>query len=136
LGCCGLLGAQGAESGKEFVVKSACRVEESANDALNSFDTFCGERRAIGIDIGWLCGLAKNDFTMFVRRELVLGGHEMLVPGADIEDVNWHGEAARAFSVNWAVVPFNSLPAKAVLVGTKLILFGRYILKYYIGIVQ
>ncbi len=43
---------------------------------------------------------------MFVRRELVLGGHEMLVPGVDIDDVTWHGEAARAFGVNWAVVPF------------------------------
>ncbi len=49
---CGLLGAQGVEGGKEFVVDSACLVEESANDALNSFDTFCGERRAVGIDIG------------------------------------------------------------------------------------
>ncbi len=43
---------------------------------------------------------------MFVRRELALGGHEMLVPVADIEDVSWHGKAARAFGVNWAVVPF------------------------------
>jgi hypothetical protein len=49
---CGLLGAQGAEGGKEFVVNSACIVEESANDALNSFDTFCGERRAVGINMG------------------------------------------------------------------------------------
>ncbi len=37
---------------------------------------------------------------------MALGGHEMLVPGADVEDVTWHGEAARAFGVNWAVVPF------------------------------
>ncbi len=43
---------------------------------------------------------------MFVRRELVLGGHEMLVPGEDVEDITWHGKAARAFGVNWAVVPF------------------------------
>ncbi len=43
---------------------------------------------------------------MFVRRELALGGNEMLVPGEDVEDVAWHGEAARAFGVNWAVVPF------------------------------
>ncbi len=48
---CGLLEAQGAEGGKEFVVDSVCIVEESANDALNSFDTFCGERRAVGIDM-------------------------------------------------------------------------------------
>ncbi len=50
---CGLLGTQGAEGGKEFVVNSVCIVEESANDALNSFDTFCGERRAVEINIGW-----------------------------------------------------------------------------------
>jgi hypothetical protein len=49
---CGLLEAQGAEGGKDFVVDSACIVKESTNDALNSFDTFCGERRAVGIDMG------------------------------------------------------------------------------------
>jgi hypothetical protein len=49
---CGLLGTQGAEGGKEFVVDSVCILEESANDALNSFDTFCRERRAVGIDMG------------------------------------------------------------------------------------
>ena len=49
---CGLLGTQGAEGGKEFVVNCTCVVEESANDTLNSFDTFCGERRAVGIDMG------------------------------------------------------------------------------------
>ncbi len=36
----------------------------------------------------------------------MLGGCEMLVPGADVVDVTWHGEAAGASSVNWAVVPF------------------------------
>ncbi len=60
-----------------------------------------------------MCGLAKDDFTMFVRRELALGGHEMLVPGADVEDVTWHGEAAKAFGVNWAVVPFECHAGKA-----------------------
>jgi hypothetical protein len=30
----------------------------------------------------------------------------------------------------------NSLSAKSVLAGTKLVLFGRYVLKFYIGIVQ
>jgi hypothetical protein len=110
---CGLLGAQGAEGGKKFVVDSACIVEESAKDALNSFDTFCGERRAVGINMGELCGLAKHDFTMFVRRELALSGHEMLVPGADVGDISWHGEATRAFSVNWAVVPFEHHAGKA-----------------------
>ncbi len=37
---------------------------------------------------------------------MALGGHGMLVPGADVGDVTWHGEAARAFGLNWAVVPF------------------------------
>ncbi len=50
---------------------------------------------------------------MFVRRELELGGHEMLVPGADVADVTRHGEAARAFGVNWAVVPFECHAGKA-----------------------
>ncbi len=49
--CC-LLGPQGAEGGKELVVNCMCIVEESANDALNSLDTFCGERRAVGMDMG------------------------------------------------------------------------------------
>ncbi len=49
---CGLLGAQGAKGGKEFVVNSVCVVEESTNNALNFFDTFCGERRAVGMDMG------------------------------------------------------------------------------------
>ena len=48
---CGLLGTQGAEGGKEFAVDSMWVVEESANYALNSFDTFCGERRAVGINM-------------------------------------------------------------------------------------
>ncbi len=55
IGCfsgCGLLGAQGAEGGKEFFVNSACIVEESTNDALNSFDTVCGEGRAVEINMG------------------------------------------------------------------------------------
>jgi hypothetical protein len=43
---------------------------------------------------------------MFVRRELALGGHGMLVHGADVEYLTRHGKAARAFGVNWAVVPF------------------------------
>jgi hypothetical protein len=56
--------------------------------------------------MGWLGGLAKNDFAMLVRRELALGGLGMLVLGADIEDIARHGELARAFGVIWAVVPF------------------------------
>jgi hypothetical protein len=47
---------------------------------------------------------------------LALGGHEMLVPGADVEDVTGHGEAARAFGMNWAVVPFKCHAGKAVAV--------------------
>ncbi len=59
-------------------------------------------------------GLAKNDFVMLVRRELALGGHGMLAPGADIEDIAQHGEeAARAFGVIWAVVPFECHAGKA-----------------------
>ncbi len=49
---CGLLGTEGAEAGKEFAVDSTCVVEESTNDALNSVDNFCGERRAVGIGMG------------------------------------------------------------------------------------
>ncbi len=48
----GLLGTKGAEGGKELVVNCTCKVEERANDALNSLDAFCGERRAVGIDMG------------------------------------------------------------------------------------
>jgi hypothetical protein len=32
-----LLGTQGAESGKKFVVDSSCVVEKGADDALDSF---------------------------------------------------------------------------------------------------
>jgi hypothetical protein len=50
---------------------------------------------------------------MFVRRELALGWHEMLESGANVEDATWHGEVARAFSMNWAVVPFEHHTGKA-----------------------
>jgi hypothetical protein len=50
---------------------------------------------------------------MFVRRELALGGHGMLVPCAGVEDIAWHGEGAREFGVNWAVVPFKCHAGKA-----------------------
>jgi hypothetical protein len=50
---------------------------------------------------------------MFVRSELAIGGHGMLVPGADVEDIAWHGEVARAFGMNWAVVPFKCHTGKA-----------------------
>ncbi len=43
----------------------------------------------------------------------MLGWHGMLIPGADVEDVTWHGEAARAFGVNWSVVPFKCHAGKA-----------------------
>jgi hypothetical protein len=36
-GCGLLVETQGTEGGKEFVVNCTCVVEESANDALNSF---------------------------------------------------------------------------------------------------
>jgi hypothetical protein len=43
--------------------------------------------------MGEMGGLAKDNFTMLVRRELVLGGHGMIVLGVDIADITWHGEA-------------------------------------------
>ncbi len=49
---CGQLGFQGTEGGKGRVVNCTCIVEESTNDALNSFGTFCGERMAAEIDMG------------------------------------------------------------------------------------
>ncbi len=48
----GMLGAQGAESGKKFVVNSSCVVEKGADDALDSFDTVVGERRTVGFVVG------------------------------------------------------------------------------------
>ncbi len=42
-----------------------------------------------------------------------LGGHVMLIPGADVEDIARHGEAARAFGMNWAVVPLKCHTGKA-----------------------
>jgi hypothetical protein len=33
------------------------------------------------------------------------------------------------------IIPFNSLTAKSVAVGTKLVLFGRYVLNIYVGLV-
>jgi hypothetical protein len=35
---------------------------------------------------------------MLVRRELALSEHRMLVPGADVEDITQHGEAARGLA--------------------------------------
>ncbi len=87
------MGTQGAESGKELVVDCVCVVEESADDALNSLDAFCGERRTVGFIMDELSGLAVDNFAIFVRRELVLDGHGMLVLSADIADVSWHGKA-------------------------------------------
>ncbi len=89
----GLLGTLGAENGKEHVVDCMWVVEECVEDALSSLDAFCGERRAVGFLMGELGDLAKDNFVMFVRRELMLGEHGMLVIGADIADISWHGEA-------------------------------------------
>jgi hypothetical protein len=50
---------------------------------------------------------------MFVRRELALGGHGMFLPDADVEYIARHGEAARAFGLNWAVVSFKCHTGKA-----------------------
>ncbi len=75
----GLLGAQGAESGKELVVNSLCIVEKGADDALNSFDAFIGEWRTVGFLVGNLGDLATDNFAMLVRGELALGRHRMVV---------------------------------------------------------
>ncbi len=56
----GLLGAQGAESGKKLAVDSLCVVEKGANDALDSFDIFVGERRTVGFVVGNLGDLAVD----------------------------------------------------------------------------
>jgi hypothetical protein len=50
---------------------------------------------------------------MLVRRELALGEHGMLLPGADIVDIAWHGEVTLAFCVIWAVVLFECHAGKA-----------------------
>jgi hypothetical protein len=63
----GLLGAQGAESGKKFVVDSLCIVEKGADDALDPFDAFVGERGAVWFVVGELGDLAVDNFTVFVR---------------------------------------------------------------------
>ncbi len=57
----GLLGAQGAESGKKLVVDSLCVVEMGADDALDSFDAIVGERRTVGFIVGDLGDLAVDD---------------------------------------------------------------------------
>ncbi len=43
---------------------------------------------------------------MFVRRELALGGRELLVPGTDVADVTWHGEA----TIHLSVMPAKRVP--------------------------
>jgi hypothetical protein len=58
----GLLGAQGAESGKKFVVNSSCVVEKGTDDALDPFDTFVGERGTVWFIVGDLGDLAVDDF--------------------------------------------------------------------------
>ncbi len=102
----GLLGAQGAESGKKFVVDSLCIVEKGTDDTLNSFDTFVGERRTVGFVVGDLGDLAVDDFTVFVRGELALSGNRMVEFDVDVVDVAWHGGSTCAFGVCWTVVPF------------------------------
>ena len=62
-----LLGTQGAESGKKFVVDSSCVVEKGADDALDPFDTFVGERGTVWFVVGDLSDLAIDNFAVFVR---------------------------------------------------------------------
>ncbi len=102
----GLLGAQGAESGKKLVVDSSCVVEKGADDTLDSFDAFVGEQRAVGFVVSDLGDLAVDNFAVLVRGELALGRHRMVVFYVDVVDVAWHGGSACAFGVCWAVVPF------------------------------
>ena len=54
--------------------------------------------------MGDLGDLAVDDFAVFVRGELVLGGHRMVVFDMEVVDVAWHGGSTRAFRVCWAVV--------------------------------
>ena len=56
--------------------------------------------------VGDLGDLAVDDFAVFVRGELALGRHRMVVFDVDVVDVAWHGGLACAFGVCWAVVPF------------------------------
>ncbi len=63
--------------------------------------------------MAWVSCVVWPKMILFVRRELALGWHGILVSGADIEDVTWYGEAARAFGLNWAVVPFKCHASKA-----------------------
>ncbi len=44
----------------------------------------------------------------------------------------WNSLYVKKYEYLWNRV----VPAKSVLVGTKLVLFGRYILKFYVGIIQ
>ncbi len=105
IGGSGLLGAQGAEGGKELVVDSWCVVEKGADDALDSFDAFIGKRRTVGFVVGSLGDLAVDDCAVLVRGKLALGRHRIAVFDVDVFDVAWHGGSTCAFGVCWAVVP-------------------------------
>ncbi len=61
-----------------------CIVEEGANDALDSFDVFGGERRTVGFLVGNLGDLAVDNFAVLVQGELALGGHRMIVFDVDV----------------------------------------------------
>ncbi len=76
-----------------------CVVEKGANDALDSFDAFVRERRIVGFVVGDLGDLAVDNFTVFVRGELALGKHRMVVFDKDIVGVAWHGGSTCAFGV-------------------------------------
>ncbi len=94
-----------AEGGKELVVDRSCELEKGADDALDSFDAFVGERRTVGFIVGNLGDLAIDNFAVLVRGELVLGRHRMVVFDMDIVDVAWHEGLTCAIGVCWAVVP-------------------------------
>ncbi len=49
----------------------------------------------------------------------------------------WENIISDKLEAFWKGVAFlNSLPAKSVLAGMKVVLFGRYVLKFFVGIVQ
>ncbi len=98
-----LLGADGAEGGKELVVNHMRVIEQGANDALDTFDT--------GI-IQWWAGVGLWDQVflgtidirpMLVWRQLRFEGAGVPVFEEELIDVTVHGQAA--FACN--VVPCN-----------------------------
>jgi hypothetical protein len=68
----------------------------------------------------------------------VVGAGMHIGKGSVIQEVRKFLDLAiwTLFMLGPGVKGIDSLPAKSVLAGTKLVLFGRYVLKFYVGIVQ